>query len=78
MTRRELQAAEAGADSFRHPERLFWALSEPKPLRRRRGSLGLILAFAAVAGLLALAVRFYPLSHPAAPPRPGASIGTLS
>ncbi len=77
MTRRELQATEAGGDSFRHPERLFWALSEPRPVRRRRGSLGLILAFVAVAGLLALAVRFYPLSHPATSARPETSIGSL-
>jgi len=76
MTRRELQAAEAGGNAFRHPERLIWALREAKPARRR-GSLGLILGFIAIAALLALAVRFYPLSHPVAIPHPEASIGTL-
>jgi ferric-dicitrate binding protein FerR (iron transport regulator) len=58
--------------SIAHPERLVRNLTRPRRTRRRRGSFGLVLGFAVLACLLALAVRFLPLSHPALPdPREG-------
>ena len=60
-----------------HPERLLRTLIRPRPKRRRRGSFGLVLGFTVLAGLLALAVRFFPLSHPALPEPPTRSVYTL-
>jgi ferric-dicitrate binding protein FerR (iron transport regulator) len=63
--------------SIAHPERLVRNLTRSRRTRRRRGSFGLILGFAVLAGLLALAVRFFPLSHPALPPPPEGSVYNL-
>jgi hypothetical protein len=63
--------------SFAHPERLLQILSRPRQTRRRRGSLGLVLGFTVLAGLLALAVRFLPLSHPALPAAPDGPVYNL-
>ena len=60
-----------------HPERLLRNLIRPRPTRRRSGSFGLILGFVLLAGLLALAVRFLPLSHPALPAPPTESVHNL-
>ncbi len=57
-----------------HPERLLRNLTQPRRTRRQRGSFGLALGFVVVAGLLALAVRFLPLSHPALPALPATTI----
>lgn len=59
-----------------HPERLLRNLIRPRP-RRRRGSFGLVAGLAVLAVLLALAVRFLPLSHPALPEPPTRSVYTL-
>jgi hypothetical protein len=60
-----------------HPERLLRNLTRPRRTRRRRGSFGLVLGFTVLAGLLALAVRFLPLSHPALPAPPAGSVYNL-
>jgi hypothetical protein len=60
-----------------HPERLLSNLVRPRSSRRRRGSFGLVLVFIVLACLLALAVRFLPLSHPALPAPPTRSVYTL-
>jgi len=63
--------------SIAHPERLLRNLTRPRRTRRRRGSFGLVLGFTVLAGLLALAVRFLPLSHPASPAPPAGSVYNL-
>ena len=60
-----------------HPERLLRNLIRPRPRRRRRGTFGLVLGFVALAGILELAVRFLPLSHPALPEPPTRSVYSL-
>jgi len=63
--------------SIAHPEWLLRNLTRPRRSRRRRGSFGLVLGFTVLAGLLALAVRFFPLSHPALPAPPAGSVFNL-
>lgn len=63
--------------SIAHPERLMRSLTRPPRIRRRRGSFGLVLVLAALAGLLALAVWFLPLTHPALPAPPQSSVYNL-
>jgi hypothetical protein len=65
------------SQAIAHPERLLKNLIRPRRTRRRRGSFGLVVGFVALAGLLALAVRFLPLSHPALPEPPTRSVYTL-
>ena len=63
--------------SMAHPERLVRNLIRPRRIRRRRGSFALVLGFAFLAALLALAVWFLPLTHPTLPAPPESSVYNL-